>query len=241
MLHVFVQVNTNTPESVFQALAYLKELLIFLHQNYILPALAYTSNLLQRAWTNLEDSCKSVLTAALYQLIFITTCLSVGQLNRLGLVSGRCIWPVGLNKKNSTACIRIIWLKWRHLTSGLTNCKNLWHCCNNDLTMKPSLWCLLGWNGIHLYLLLCFIEAIEKCVQLTSCTDRSSDMPAYPGSLDLVPICSLRESLTRVFDRLCLCMFLLFAQYRHSTTHISLLYSVFFFCLLESGSFPPCW
>lgn len=65
VLHVFVQVNTNTPESVFQALAYLKELLIFLHQNYILPALAYTSNLLQRAWANLEDSCKSVLTAAL--------------------------------------------------------------------------------------------------------------------------------------------------------------------------------
>lgn len=100
----------------------------------------------------------------------------MGQLNRLRLVSQRCIWSVGLNKKNSTACIRIIWLKRRHLTSGLTNYKNLWHCCNNDLTMKPSLWCLLGWNVIHLYLLLCFIEAIEKCVQVTSCTDRCSDM-----------------------------------------------------------------
>uniref|UniRef100_A0A673B3N2 Transmembrane protein 214 n=1 Tax=Sphaeramia orbicularis TaxID=375764 RepID=A0A673B3N2_9TELE len=53
-------INTNTPDSVFQALAYLKELLLFIHQNYILPALAYISDLLQRAWTNLQDSCKSV-------------------------------------------------------------------------------------------------------------------------------------------------------------------------------------
>uniref|UniRef100_A0A667ZGD7 Transmembrane protein 214 n=1 Tax=Myripristis murdjan TaxID=586833 RepID=A0A667ZGD7_9TELE len=49
-------VSANTPDSVFQALAYLKELLLFLHHNYILPALAYTSDLLQRAWTSLQDS-----------------------------------------------------------------------------------------------------------------------------------------------------------------------------------------
>ncbi|KAL3979515.1 dynein heavy chain, axonemal [Sarotherodon galilaeus] len=60
-------VNTNTPESVFQAMAYLKELLIFLHQNYILPALAYTSNLLQRAWTNLEDSCNGEVSVSCLQ------------------------------------------------------------------------------------------------------------------------------------------------------------------------------
>uniref|UniRef100_A0A3Q4GM81 Transmembrane protein 214 n=1 Tax=Neolamprologus brichardi TaxID=32507 RepID=A0A3Q4GM81_NEOBR len=60
-------VNTNTPESVFQALAYLKELLIFLHQNYILPALAYTSNLLQRAWANLEDSCNGEVSVSCLQ------------------------------------------------------------------------------------------------------------------------------------------------------------------------------
>ncbi|KAM4712472.1 LOW QUALITY PROTEIN: transmembrane protein 214 [Anableps anableps] len=50
-------VNTNTPDSVFHALAYLKELLIFIHQNYVLPALTYMSDLLQQAWTNLQDSC----------------------------------------------------------------------------------------------------------------------------------------------------------------------------------------
>lgn len=57
---VFFQVNTNTPDSVFHALAYLKELLISIHQNYVLPALTYIYHLLQRAWTNLQDSCKSV-------------------------------------------------------------------------------------------------------------------------------------------------------------------------------------
>lgn len=54
-------VNSNTPDSVFEMLEYLKELLLFLYQNYILPALAYISDLLQRAWTNLQESCKSVL------------------------------------------------------------------------------------------------------------------------------------------------------------------------------------
>lgn len=54
------QVHANTPESVFQLLAYLKELLLLLHQNYILPALAYLSALLHRAWISLQDSCKSV-------------------------------------------------------------------------------------------------------------------------------------------------------------------------------------
>lgn len=68
--HVIVQVNTNTPESVFQLLAYLKKLLIFVHQNYILPALASISDLLQRAWSNLQDSCKSVLKAALDYFCF---------------------------------------------------------------------------------------------------------------------------------------------------------------------------
>ncbi|XP_028296167.1 transmembrane protein 214 [Gouania willdenowi] len=50
-------VYTNTPDSVFDALAYLKEFLIFLHHNYVLPALAYVLELLQRAWTSLQESC----------------------------------------------------------------------------------------------------------------------------------------------------------------------------------------
>ncbi|XP_069571566.1 LOW QUALITY PROTEIN: transmembrane protein 214 [Brachyistius frenatus] len=60
-------VNTNTPDSVFQLLAYLKELLIFLHQNYVLPALAYTSDLLRRAWTNLQDSCNGEVSVSCLQ------------------------------------------------------------------------------------------------------------------------------------------------------------------------------
>lgn len=57
---VCAQVYANTPDSVFQLLAYVKELLLLLHHNYILPALAYLSALLHRAWISLQDSCKSV-------------------------------------------------------------------------------------------------------------------------------------------------------------------------------------
>uniref|UniRef100_A0A667ZPJ0 Transmembrane protein 214 n=1 Tax=Myripristis murdjan TaxID=586833 RepID=A0A667ZPJ0_9TELE len=60
-------VSANTPDSVFQALAYLKELLLFLHHNYILPALAYTSDLLQRAWTSLQDSCNGEVSVSCLQ------------------------------------------------------------------------------------------------------------------------------------------------------------------------------
>lgn len=60
-------VNTNTPDSVFQVLAYLKELLLSLHQNYILPALAFISELLQRAWSNLQDSCNGEVSVSCLQ------------------------------------------------------------------------------------------------------------------------------------------------------------------------------
>ncbi|XP_017267218.1 transmembrane protein 214 [Kryptolebias marmoratus] len=60
-------VYTNTPESVFQALAYLKELLIFVHQNYVLPALTSVSELLQRAWTNLQDTCNGEVSVSCLQ------------------------------------------------------------------------------------------------------------------------------------------------------------------------------
>ncbi|KAL6096112.1 tmem214 [Pungitius sinensis] len=60
-------VNTNTPDSVFQVLAYLKELLLSLHHNYILPALAYLSELLQRAWANLQESCNGEVSVSCLQ------------------------------------------------------------------------------------------------------------------------------------------------------------------------------
>ncbi|XP_019746549.1 transmembrane protein 214 isoform X1 [Hippocampus comes] len=50
-------VKTNTPDSVYEVLASLKALLLFLHQNYILPVLAFLIDLLQQAWTSLKDSC----------------------------------------------------------------------------------------------------------------------------------------------------------------------------------------
>ncbi|XP_038582632.1 transmembrane protein 214 [Micropterus salmoides] len=60
-------VNSNTPDSVFEMLEYLKELLLFLYQNYILPALAYISDLLQRAWTNLQESCNGEVSVSCLQ------------------------------------------------------------------------------------------------------------------------------------------------------------------------------
>ena len=54
------QLNTNTPESVLQFLEYMKELLLFLHENYILPAMDYILQGLQHAWQAFQDSCKLV-------------------------------------------------------------------------------------------------------------------------------------------------------------------------------------
>lgn len=59
-LCVFAQVITHTPDSVFTALEYLKEVLILFHRNYMVPALTYLFELLQRAWSGLQESCKSV-------------------------------------------------------------------------------------------------------------------------------------------------------------------------------------
>ncbi|KAF6735760.1 Transmembrane protein 214-B [Oryzias melastigma] len=50
-------VNTNTPDGVFQLLAYIRELLLYIQQNVVLPAAAFVLELLQRAWSGLQDSC----------------------------------------------------------------------------------------------------------------------------------------------------------------------------------------
>uniref|UniRef100_A0A3Q3FV15 Transmembrane protein 214 n=1 Tax=Labrus bergylta TaxID=56723 RepID=A0A3Q3FV15_9LABR len=73
-------VNTNTPDSVFQLLAYIRELLLLLHQNYILPALAYISELLQRAWTNLQDSCNGEVSVSCLQAHAVSFTNSTWQL-----------------------------------------------------------------------------------------------------------------------------------------------------------------
>ncbi|KAJ8355492.1 hypothetical protein SKAU_G00182860 [Synaphobranchus kaupii] len=49
--------NSNIPESVFQLIAYLKELLVFIHQNYVLPSLAYIKVSLEHAWQMFVESC----------------------------------------------------------------------------------------------------------------------------------------------------------------------------------------
>ncbi|XP_062860436.1 transmembrane protein 214 [Trichomycterus rosablanca] len=50
-------INTNTPDSVFHFLEFVKELLLFVHQNYILPAVQYIIVALQHLWQSVQDSC----------------------------------------------------------------------------------------------------------------------------------------------------------------------------------------
>lgn len=50
-------IHANTPESVFQFLEFLKGLLLFVHEQMILPALHYLNTALQLAWRSLQESC----------------------------------------------------------------------------------------------------------------------------------------------------------------------------------------
>ncbi|XP_060758788.1 transmembrane protein 214 [Neoarius graeffei] len=50
-------INANTPDSIFKFLEFIKELLLFVHQSYILPSLQYVITALQHLWQSLQDSC----------------------------------------------------------------------------------------------------------------------------------------------------------------------------------------
>ncbi|XDV24295.1 hypothetical protein PO909_028513 [Leuciscus waleckii] len=50
-------IHANTPESVFQFIEYVKELLLFIHERFIIPSLQYLSTALQHTWKNLQESC----------------------------------------------------------------------------------------------------------------------------------------------------------------------------------------
>ncbi|XP_056605344.1 transmembrane protein 214 isoform X2 [Triplophysa dalaica] len=52
----------NTPDSVFQFIEYVKELLLYIHQQFIVPSLQYMSTALQNAWKSLQDSCNGEVT-----------------------------------------------------------------------------------------------------------------------------------------------------------------------------------
>uniref|UniRef100_A0A8B9JB87 Transmembrane protein 214 n=1 Tax=Astyanax mexicanus TaxID=7994 RepID=A0A8B9JB87_ASTMX len=50
-------ISDNTPNSVFQFLEFMKNLLLLVHQTYILPAFQYFITSLQHGWQSLKDSC----------------------------------------------------------------------------------------------------------------------------------------------------------------------------------------
>ncbi|XP_042591979.1 transmembrane protein 214-B-like [Cyprinus carpio] len=52
-----LQVRANTPESVFEFMEYVKQLLLFVQEHIIVPALQYLKTELQHAWKSLQESC----------------------------------------------------------------------------------------------------------------------------------------------------------------------------------------
>ncbi|KAM9317205.1 transmembrane protein 214 [Gastrophryne carolinensis] len=54
--------HAQIPESVFQYLQYLQELLLHLYHNYLVPAVVYCEAALQRAWQQYVDSCNGKVT-----------------------------------------------------------------------------------------------------------------------------------------------------------------------------------
>ncbi|XP_077148019.1 transmembrane protein 214 [Ranitomeya variabilis] len=54
--------HSHIPESVFHLLEYLRDLLLLLYHNYLLPAVQYGEAALQRAWQQYVDSCNGEVT-----------------------------------------------------------------------------------------------------------------------------------------------------------------------------------
>ncbi|XP_042157079.1 transmembrane protein 214 isoform X1 [Oncorhynchus tshawytscha] len=59
--------SSSTPDSVFLLIDYLKQLLLFLHTNYLLPALSHASHLIVQAWMALQDSCSGEVSVSCLQ------------------------------------------------------------------------------------------------------------------------------------------------------------------------------
>ncbi|CAH2330567.1 transmembrane 214, partial [Pelobates cultripes] len=50
-------VQSRIPDSLYQLIEYLRELLLYLHRSYLLPAVGYTEETIHRAWQQYVDSC----------------------------------------------------------------------------------------------------------------------------------------------------------------------------------------
>ncbi|XP_063296802.1 transmembrane protein 214-A-like, partial [Pelobates fuscus] len=50
-------VQSRIPDSLYQLIEYLRELLLYLHRSYLLPAVGYTEETLHRVWQQYVDSC----------------------------------------------------------------------------------------------------------------------------------------------------------------------------------------
>ncbi|XP_051974316.1 transmembrane protein 214 [Xyrauchen texanus] len=50
-------INVNTPESVFQCLEYVRDFLLYIYEQFIIPSLQNLNTALQHTWQNLQDTC----------------------------------------------------------------------------------------------------------------------------------------------------------------------------------------
>ncbi|KAG8430764.1 hypothetical protein GDO86_020039 [Hymenochirus boettgeri] len=51
------RLHSSIPDSVYHFIEYLKELLLLVHRTYLLPAMMYLEESIQRAWAHYVESC----------------------------------------------------------------------------------------------------------------------------------------------------------------------------------------
>lgn len=55
-------INSNTPDSVFHFIQYVKEFLLYIHEQFIVPSMQYLCAAFQYTWQSLQDSCNGEVT-----------------------------------------------------------------------------------------------------------------------------------------------------------------------------------
>ncbi|GCB65656.1 hypothetical protein scyTo_0000446 [Scyliorhinus torazame] len=65
--------HSNLPDAVLQLVQYIKELLLFVHQNYLFPALEYMEMVMKQWWKQLANSCKGEISWDCMKTHFVNT------------------------------------------------------------------------------------------------------------------------------------------------------------------------
>ncbi|XP_067840477.1 transmembrane protein 214 [Heptranchias perlo] len=65
--------HSNLPDAVLQLVEYVKELLLFIHQNYLIPALEYMKMVMKQCWKQLVNSCEGEISWDCVKKHFVNT------------------------------------------------------------------------------------------------------------------------------------------------------------------------